>query len=132
MRLNDADQQTLLSHARLLRYGAGEIVQCAGEVPVEMMFVVTGLVRLTATADDGSVVPITTLEEGGFLGLTALTRQPNLSNAYAIDEVTTVEIGREHVEHLVMRQPLLLQDFGHILEERQSQVRQSLHREWFN
>lgn len=132
LRLNDADQQTLLSHARLLRYGAGEIVQCAGEVPVEMMFVVTGLVRLTATADDGSVVPITTLEEGGFLGLTALTRQPNLSNAYAIDEVTTVEIGREHVEHLVMRQPLLLQDFGHILEERQSQVRQSLHREWFN
>ncbi|KAA1251042.1 mechanosensitive ion channel [Mycobacterium simiae] len=132
LRLNDADQQSLMSHARLLRYGAGETVQYAGQVPAAMLFLVAGRVRITATADDGSVVPISTLEAGGFLGLTALTRQPNLADAYALEEVTAVEIGREHLEHLVMRQPLLLQDFGHILEERQSQVRQSLRREWMN
>ena len=44
--------------------------------------------QLTATADDGSVVPISTLVEGSFLGLTALTRQPNLAGAYALEEVT--------------------------------------------
>jgi hypothetical protein len=34
-----------------------------------------------------------------------------------------LEIDREHLENLVMREPLLLQDFGNILEERQSKVR---------
>ena len=62
------------------------------------------------------------MEEGSFLGLTALTRQPNLASAYALEEVT-LEIDREHLENLVMREPLLLQDFGNILEERQSKVR---------
>ena len=94
-----------------------------------MTFLVAGRVRLTATADDGSVVPISTLDEGSFLGLTALTRQPNLASAYALEEVTALEIDREHLEHLVMREPLLLQDFGHILEERQSKVRQATRRD---
>ena len=96
---------------RIVRYGADEIVEYAGQVPAGMTFLVAGRVRLTATADDGSVVPISTLEEGSFLGLTALTRQPNLASAYALEEVTALEIDREHLEHLVMREPLLLQDF---------------------
>ena len=78
---------------------------------------------MMATTEDGSVVPISTMEEGSFLGLTALTRQPNLASAYALEEVTALEIDREHLEGLVMREPLLLQDFGNILEERQSKVR---------
>jgi small-conductance mechanosensitive channel len=125
LRLSVADQQSLQSSARVVLYGAEEIVEYAGQVPAGMTFLVAGRVRLMATAEDGSVVPISTLEEGSFLGLTALTRQPNLASAYAIDEVTALEIDREHLEHLVMREPLLLQDFGHILEERQSKVRQA-------
>ncbi|GLE51251.1 mechanosensitive ion channel domain-containing protein [Mycobacterium montefiorense] len=125
LRLSVADQQSLQSSARIVLYGAGEIVEYAGEVPAGMTFLVAGRVRMMATAEDGSVVPISTLEEGSFLGLTALTRQPNLASAYAIDEVTALEVDREHLEHLVMREPLLLQDFGHILDERQSKVRQA-------
>ncbi|HTQ16473.1 MAG TPA: hypothetical protein VML93_03830, partial [Mycobacterium sp.] len=64
-----------------------------------------------------------------FLGLTALTRQPNLASAYALEEVTALEIDREHIEHLVTREPLLLQDFGHILDERRTKVRQVAQRE---
>jgi CRP-like cAMP-binding protein len=90
-----------------------------------MTFLVAGRVQLTATADNGSVVPISTLIEGSFLGLTALTRQPNMASAYALEEVNALEIDREDLEHLVMREPLLLQNFGHILEERQSKVRQA-------
>ena len=72
---------------------------------------------------DRSLVPISTLVEGSFLGLTALTRQPNLASAYALEEVTALEIDREHIEHLVTRAPLLLQNFGNIIEERRSKVR---------
>jgi CRP-like cAMP-binding protein len=125
LRLSIADQQSLHSSARIVRYGADEIVEYAGQVPSGMTFLVAGRVRLAATASDGSVVEISMLEEGSFLGLTALTRQPNLASAYALEEVTALELDREHLEKLVMREPLLLQDFGNILEERQSKVRQA-------
>jgi small-conductance mechanosensitive channel len=125
LRLNLSDQQSLHSSARIVRYGADEIVEYAGQVPSGMTFLIAGRVRLTAMTDDGSVVEISTLEEGEFLGLTALTRQPNLASAYALEEVTALELDREHLENLVMREPLLLQDFGNILEERQSKVRQA-------
>ncbi|HXA12929.1 MAG TPA: mechanosensitive ion channel family protein, partial [Mycobacterium sp.] len=129
LRLSVADQQSLHSSARIVRYGADEIVEYAGQVPAGVTFIVAGRVRLTATADDGSIVPISTLEEGSFLGLTALTRQPNLASAYALEEVTALEIDRDHLQNLVMREPLLLKDFGHILEERQSKVRQATRRD---
>ncbi|MGO9383665.1 MAG: mechanosensitive ion channel family protein [Mycobacterium sp.] len=124
LRLGAEEQRSLQSCARLVRYGADEIVEYAGQVPTVMTFLVAGRVQLTTTADDGSVVPISTLVEGSFLGLTALTRQPNLASAYALEEVTALEIDREHLEHLVMHEPLLLQSFGNILEERRSKVRQ--------
>jgi CRP-like cAMP-binding protein len=129
LRLTVADQQSLHSCARIVRYGADEIVEYAGQVPTGVTFLVAGRVRVTAAADDGSAVPISTLEEGSFLRLTALTRQPNLASAYALEEVTVLEIDREHLENLVMREPLLLQDFGHILEERHSEVRQATRRD---
>ncbi len=124
LRLSTEEQRSLQSCARIIRYGADEVVERAGEVPAAMTFVVAGRVQMTATADDGSVVPISTLVEGSFLGLTALTRQPNPASAYALEEVTALEIGREHLEDLVMNKPLLLQSLGHILEERRSKVRQ--------
>ena len=125
LRLNADEQRSLHSCAKLVRYGADETVEYPGQVPKGMTFLIAGRVQLTATADDGSVVPITTLVEGSFLGLTALTRQPNTASAYALEEVTALEIDREHLEHLVMREPLLLQNFGHILNERQSKVRKA-------
>ncbi|BCO46172.1 hypothetical protein MINTM002_18460 [Mycobacterium intracellulare] len=123
LRLSTEEQRSLRSSARIVRYGTDELVEDAGQVPTAMTFLVAGRVQLTATADDGTVVPISTLSEGAFLGLTALTRQPNLASAYALEEVTALEIDREHIEHLVMRAPALLQNFGTILEERRSKVR---------
>lgn len=123
LRLSTEDQRSLRSCARIVRYGADEIVEDAGQVPAAMTFLVAGRLQLTTTAEDGSIVPISTLEQGSFLGLTALTRQLNLATAYALEEVTALEIDREHIEHLLMREPLLLQNFGHILEERRSKVR---------
>ncbi|OBE95827.1 mechanosensitive ion channel family protein [Mycobacterium sp. 852002-10029_SCH5224772] len=123
LRLSTEEQRSLRSSARIVRYGTDEIVEDVGQVPTVMTFLVAGRVQLTATADDGTIVPISTLSEGAFLGLTALTRQPNLASAYALEEVTALEIDREHIEHLVMRAPTLLQNFGNILEERRSKVR---------
>jgi small-conductance mechanosensitive channel len=122
LRLSLTDQQSLIPHAKMVRYGTDEIVQYAGEVPTAMTFVIKGSIRLTATTDDGLVVPLSMLEEGSFLGLTTLTRQPSLSGAYALEEVTAIEIDREHIEDLVLRTPLLLQELGRIIEDRRKET----------
>jgi small-conductance mechanosensitive channel len=122
LRLSLTDQQSLIPHAKIVRYGTDEVVQFAGEVPTAMTFLITGCVRLTTTTDDGSVLSLSVLEEGSFLGLTTLTRQPNLTTAYALEELTALEIDREHIEDLVMRSPLLLQELGRIIEDRRKRV----------
>jgi CRP-like cAMP-binding protein len=91
-----------------------------------MSFLVSGRVRLTATIDDGSVITVGTLEAGSFLGQTALPRQPVLAGAYALDEVTAVQIERQHTEHLVPHRPLLLQELGRVNQERRSKVQRAL------
>jgi small-conductance mechanosensitive channel len=121
LRLSLTDQQSLTPHAKMVRYGTDEVVQFAGEVPTAMTFLIRGSVRLTTTAEDGAVLSVSVLEEGSFLGLTTLTRQPNLTTAYALEEVTALEIDREHIEDLVMRSPLLLQELGRIIEDRRKE-----------
>jgi CRP-like cAMP-binding protein len=121
LRLSHTDQQSLTPHAKMVRYGTDEVVQFAGEVPTAMTFLIRGCVRLTTTAEDGAVLSVSMLEAGSFLGLTTLTRQPNLTTAYALEEVTALEIDREHIEDLVMRSPRLLQELGRIIEDRRKE-----------
>ncbi|MDX1891854.1 mechanosensitive ion channel family protein [Mycolicibacterium sp. 050158] len=126
IRLNEADQQQLLPHARVTRYGAEETIQSPGQVPECMTFIVSGRVRLIAKGVDGAMVPVRTVEVGDFIGSTTLTREPVTSGAYAVDEVTVLQVPREHMEELVMRRPLLLQDIGRTIEERNDEVRRAL------
>lgn len=123
LRLGQPDQQALVSHAKIVRYGANEIVEHAGQVPAKMTFLIAGSVRLTATAKDGSVIAVGGLDPGSFLGVTALTRQPNLADAQATEEVTALEIDRDHLVQLVMSKPLLLQDLGRTIDERRARVK---------
>ena len=129
LRLTLADQQLLAPYATIVRYGADEIVQYPGTVPTAMTFLVAGSVQLTVTDEDGVVVPVSTLRQGSFIGITALTRQANLAGAYALEEVTALEIDREHLEKIVMNKPLLLQDLGRLIEERQRKARRVTRRE---
>jgi small-conductance mechanosensitive channel len=126
LRLTHTDQQVLSAHARMTRYGADEYIQVAGQVPERMTFVVKGHVRLIARGEDGVVVPVRTLEEGDFIGQTALTREPVVASAYALDEVTALQIERDYIAELVERKPLLLQDIGRAIEERRAYVRRAI------
>lgn len=126
LRLTAADQEELLPRAKLTRYGTEEYIQFAGQVPKRMTFLVNGRVRLVASGDDGAIIPVRTLEEGDFLGQTALTREAVTASAYALEEVTVLQIDREHIEELVERKPLLLQDIGRAIEERRQSLRRAL------
>lgn len=126
LRLSQEEQEALLPQVRLARYGADEYLQHAGEVPKRMSFIVTGRARLVVTTDVGALVPVRTLERGDFIGQTTLTREPVTTSAYALDEVTVLEVGRPALEELVARKPVLLQDFGNAIEERRITVARAL------
>jgi small-conductance mechanosensitive channel len=126
LRLTPSEQAELLPRSRLARYATDEYIQFAGQVPKRMSFIVNGRVRLVATGDDGAIIPVHTLSEGDFLGQTALTREPVTAAAYALEEVTVLQIEREHIEELVTRKPVLLQDIGRAIEERRASLRRAL------
>lgn len=129
LRLTEADRESLTPHARIVRYGAGEAVQHIGEVPTGITFLTAGSVRLTANDADGSTVAVETLYDGSFVGLNALMRQPNFAGAYALEEVSALELDREHLEEVVTRTPVLLQDLGRIIDEQRRKVLQANQRD---
>jgi hypothetical protein len=126
LRLNQDDQEELLPRVRLTRYGSGEYLQYTGQVPKRMLFIVNGKVRLAATDSAGGIIPVRTLESGDFLGQTALTLEPVSAAAYALNEVTVLQMDRDVIENLVSRKPVLLQDFGRAIEERRESLRRAL------
>ena len=123
LRAGTADLETLLPYVTVTRYGDGEVMQSSGEIPPEMSFIVKGRVRLVVIGTDGTVVPISTLHEGDFLGQTALTREPVIGSAYAIGEVTVVDVERDAMEKLDFRTPELLQDVSQAIDERRAHAR---------
>jgi hypothetical protein len=122
----DDDHQELLAHSRITRYGTDEYLQFIGHVPKRLTIIVNGRVRLVVPGRDGAIVPVRTLEDGDFLGQTTLTREPIGTTAYALEEVTVLQIDRDYMEELVRRKPLLLQDIGRRIEERRAGIRKAL------
>lgn len=128
LRLHRSELDEIAEHARVTRYGADELMQSRGHVPHQMSFILGGRVQLYAPRADGVIVAVATLEPGDFLGQTTLTREPVRADAHALEEVTVLQIGRAHVEDLVMRNPLLLQEIGRAIEDRRSTVLDALSR----
>ena len=126
LRANSSDLEGLLPSVTVTRFGSDEVVQSGGDVPSGMSFIVKGRVRMVVLGRDGSLIPLTTLHEGDFLGQTALTREPVIGNAYAIGEVTVLQIPRDAVEHLVFRKPELLADLSQAIEERRTRAREAV------
>ena len=125
LRANSADLESLLPHVIVTRYGMGEAIQKSGDIPSAISFVIKGRVRLVVTGFDGSVIPVATLNEGDFLGQTALTREPITGSAYAIGEVVVLQLDRDTAEHLAFRKPELLQDLSQAIDERRARIREA-------
>ncbi|MGV9799317.1 mechanosensitive ion channel domain-containing protein [Mycobacterium sp. NPDC003449] len=126
LRLSHTEQQDVMAHATLARFGADETLQVAGEVPGRMSFIVAGRVLMTVIGRDAAVVPVRTLEPGDFLGQTALTREGSPATAHAVVETTVLQIDRDFLEALVAVNPLLLHEIGRMIEDRRSCAQQAL------
>jgi CRP-like cAMP-binding protein len=123
LRISPTDMEALLPHVNVFRYGSDELMQKSGDVPASMSFIVKGRVRLVVMGNDGAVIPISTMHTGDFIGQTALTREPVTGNAYAVGEVTVLQVDRDTLERLVFRKPELLQDLSRAIDERRKRAR---------
>lgn len=126
LRAGITELEALLPRVRVTRYGDGEHMQRTGEVPASMAFVVKGRVRLVVHGDDGAMIPVSTLHQGDFIGQTALTREPVVGSAYAVGEVSVLEIERDALEQYVFRKPELLQDLSQAIDERRERARSAV------
>nr|MCW1957939.1 mechanosensitive ion channel family protein [Mycobacterium sp.] len=122
LRASSSELETLLPNVTVTRYGADEVMQRRGESPSAMSLVIKGRIRLVVIGKDGAGIPVNTLHEGDFIGQTALTREPVTGSAYAIGEVTMLEIDRKTVEKIVFRKPELLQDLSQAIDERRERA----------
>ena len=126
LRASSSDLEGLLPVVKVTRYGADEVMQRSGDVPAAMSFVVKGKVRLVVSGTDGAMIPLATLQQGDFIGQTALTREPVSGSAFALGEVTVLQIDRDTVEQLVFRKPELLQDLSQAIDERRTRARRAV------
>lgn len=123
LRISPTDMEALMPHVKVFRYGSDELMQKSGDVPASMSFIVKGRVRLVVMGNDGAIIPISTMHIGDFIGQTALTREPVTGNAYAVGEVTVLQMERDTLERLVFRKPELLQDLSRAIDERRERAR---------
>ena len=65
------------------------------------------------------------LHQGDFIGQAALTREAVTGSAYAIGEITMLQIDRNTLEQLVSRTPALLQDLSQAIDERRDRAREA-------
>lgn len=128
LRVSTVDMEALLPKVRVIRYGDQEMMQKVGDIPDRMIFVIKGRVRLFASGEEGVVVPISTLYEGDFIGQTALIREAVIASAYAIGEVTALQMNRDTVERLLLGRPELLQDLSQAIEDRRTRAKTALAR----
>lgn len=91
-----------------------------------MTFIRSGRVQLSGGTDDEPGPLIGVLDEGGYLGQSTLTRQAVIGYAHALDEVTVVHVDRDHIEMVVQQNPLLLQEFGRVIEDRRTRAQRAL------
>jgi CRP-like cAMP-binding protein len=94
-------------------------------VPDAMRYFIDGTATLTYPADGGDIV-IETLSHASVLGLTALTRQPVVTTAVAVTDVTVLKVPVAVLDTLVTSRPDLARDIGVELDHRRSLAEKAL------
>jgi small-conductance mechanosensitive channel len=116
----------ILGKVRLERFGEGELLQRAGQIPDGVRVIIEGVVELQVPGKHGSMVPILQLKRDDLLGLTALTRQTVGAEAIALSYVAVLFIPVEIVDTLVKTRPTLARDIGSAIDYRQGLATKAL------
>ena len=116
----------LLDQVRLERFGEGETVQHAGDIPDGVRIIVDGVAELSIPAAQGARVPVTQLKRDDLIGITALTRQAVATDAVALVDLAVLYVPADVIDALVESRPALARDIGLAIDHRQESGRKAL------
>ncbi|MGB3376262.1 MAG: mechanosensitive ion channel domain-containing protein [Microbacterium sp.] len=120
------DDRELVAHsAKLERYGAGETVSPAGQVPQMIRFVVDGRIGVLSDAAGGRL-DIADVEPGDYVGDSALTREKASTIAIARSVTTVLAVPVDTIDRLVQSRPLLAREIGQSLEQKRRLAERAL------
>jgi CRP-like cAMP-binding protein len=122
LHLAQDDLDEVVEDLRLLRYGEGEVVQRAHEVPQGVRFIVSGTARMSAAGPSGEIINIADFGRDDALGLTCLTRQGIASRVVALTPLTVLFVPVETLDRLVETRRELARDFGREVDNRRQRT----------
>lgn len=108
------------------RYAAGETITRVGEVPNGLRYIESGRVAVRAPAEGGGEYTILELQDGDFLGQSALTRTPTYGSSVALTELRVLLIPTAVLDDLVRANFRLARELGKQLESRRRLVDDAL------
>ncbi len=125
LHLRPEDREAVLSSSRLLRFGAGEAVLPTGVLPSEVFVIASGRAAMSIEVDDAQL-QFAVIDQGEFIGQTALTREVTRTTTTALDVLTVLAVPLETIDALVRARPALATEIGASLELRRTQALQTL------
>jgi small-conductance mechanosensitive channel len=117
LHLKQEEIEDFAERVALERFGAGEVLQRAGEVPSSTGVIVDGSALLMAPASDGEV-RVGRIGVGEFIGVTAITKERVVTKVVAASDVTIVRIPVTVLNDWVRRRPALAKELGQMLDQR--------------
>jgi CRP/FNR family transcriptional regulator, cyclic AMP receptor protein len=104
--LNDGDRRELVSHMRVRRFRAGEVVYHRGDPAGDVFVVHRGLVKALIHDEGGHELLFALVGRGQFFGeLTLFERQLRESTVVSVLPTTVLQIGRDDCLRVLERNP---------------------------
>jgi small-conductance mechanosensitive channel len=125
LQLGSEDAEVIVRNSRLLQYCEGEVVQRAGTVPGNLLFIVEGTVVLLVDSPSG-ILDVGELSAGDYLGMTTLTRQKAITAVHALTDTTVIQVPRATIEPIVRRNPALAKRLDAAIEVRRRMANEAL------
>ena len=116
--LSPDEAAEMVSALELVRYGANETVQRAGERPDSLGIVVTGRIGLSRVSSTGDKTQVAVVDSGGYVHPSALTHEPIGLVGTALEETSVVTLATEVVAGLARRHPQLARDLSDEIDRR--------------
>jgi CRP-like cAMP-binding protein len=104
--LGDKETDTMLAHANMARYAAGQDIFGKGDPGNSMMAVLRGRVQISAPSSDGRQMVLTTMHEGEVFGeIALLDGKERTADAMALTDCELLVVPRRPFLELLERRP---------------------------
>jgi CRP/FNR family transcriptional regulator, cyclic AMP receptor protein len=104
--LDDDEARVLAAQVEITRFAARQRIFKAGDPAEHGYVVLTGKARVVTIDEDQQEVVMDEPEHGDFFGFASMLQgTPHQTTAYATEETTCLEVGRDDIAELVTRKP---------------------------